>query len=146
MFSPWHERKRAFARFGTGSDTRGRSGCVLSQGSQAVASEMGTAKRAHKAAACDKWFRARVQESLDDPRAHLARKGIGALGEDARASGKKAHGPAESEGLRVFWRPLAEADRDAILDYIARDNPAAAIAMGDTIDRRVADLPQHPRL
>lgn len=48
--------------------------------------------------------------------------------------------------MRVCWRPLAEADRDAIVDYIARDNPGAAIALGDTIDRRVAELPRHPGL
>lgn len=48
--------------------------------------------------------------------------------------------------MRVHWRPLAESDRDAILDYIARDNPVAAVALGDTIDRRVAELPRHPHL
>lgn len=48
--------------------------------------------------------------------------------------------------MRVRWRPLAEADRDAILDHIAQDNPVAAIELGDAIDRRVAALPQHPKL
>jgi len=48
--------------------------------------------------------------------------------------------------VRVRWRPLAEADRDAILDHIAQDNPVAAIELGDAIDRRVAALPQHPKL
>ena len=48
--------------------------------------------------------------------------------------------------MRVRWRPVAEADRDAILDHIARDNPVAAIELGDAIERRVAALPQHPKL
>lgn len=48
--------------------------------------------------------------------------------------------------MRVFWRPLAEADRDGILDHIAEDHPLAAIELGDAIDRRVAALPRHPKL
>ena len=48
--------------------------------------------------------------------------------------------------MRVRWRPVAEADRDGILDHIAQDDPVAAIELGDAIDRRVAALPQHPKL
>ena len=48
--------------------------------------------------------------------------------------------------MRVRWRPVAEADRDGIVDYIAQDNPVAAIELGDVIDRRVAELPEHPKL
>lgn len=48
--------------------------------------------------------------------------------------------------MRVRWRPLAEADRDRILDHIAQDNPVAAIELGDAIDWRVAALPRHPKL
>ncbi len=48
--------------------------------------------------------------------------------------------------MRIRWRPVAEADRDRILDHIAQDNPVAAIELGDAIDRRVAALPQHPKL
>ena len=48
--------------------------------------------------------------------------------------------------MRVRWRPVAEADRDRIVDYIAQDNPVAATELGDAIDRRVAGLPEHPRL
>ena len=48
--------------------------------------------------------------------------------------------------MKVRWRPAAEADRDGIIDYIAQDNPVAAIELGDAIDRRVAGLPEHPKL
>ena len=48
--------------------------------------------------------------------------------------------------MRVRWRPVAEADRDGIVDYIAQDNLVAAIELGDAIDRRVAELPEHPKL
>jgi addiction module RelE/StbE family toxin len=48
--------------------------------------------------------------------------------------------------LKVSWRPTAEADRDGIIDYIAQDDPVAAIELGDTIDRRVTALPKHPQL
>ena len=48
--------------------------------------------------------------------------------------------------MRVRWRPVAEADRDGIVDYIAQDNLVAAIEFGDAIDRRVAELPEHPKL
>ena len=48
--------------------------------------------------------------------------------------------------MKVRWRPAAEADRDGIIDYIAKDDPVAAIDLGDAIDRRVAELPQQPKL
>ena len=48
--------------------------------------------------------------------------------------------------MKVRWRNAAEADRDGIIDYIAQDDPAAAIDLGDAIDRQVAELPQRPRL
>lgn len=48
--------------------------------------------------------------------------------------------------MRIRWRPLAEADRDGIIDYIAQDNVRAALELGDTIERRVAELAEQPRL
>ena len=48
--------------------------------------------------------------------------------------------------MKVRWRPAAEADRDGIIEYIAQDDPVAAIDLGDAIDRRVAELPKHPKL
>jgi toxin ParE1/3/4 len=37
-------------------------------------------------------------------------------------------------------------DRDAQLDYIAEDNPMAAVAQGDRIEDQVDQLLQHPQL
>ena len=48
--------------------------------------------------------------------------------------------------MRIVWRPIAEADLDAIIDFITRDNPLAAIELGDTIMRRVVELAGQPRL
>ena len=48
--------------------------------------------------------------------------------------------------MKVRWRPAAEADRVGIIDFIAQDDPVAAVELGDTIDRQVAELPQRPRL
>lgn len=47
--------------------------------------------------------------------------------------------------MKIRWRPAAEADRDAIIDYLAQDDPVAALDLGDAIDRRVAGLPKQPR-
>lgn len=48
--------------------------------------------------------------------------------------------------MKIRWRPLAEADRDDIIDYIAQDNPLAAIELGDAINRRVTELSAQPKL
>jgi toxin ParE1/3/4 len=48
--------------------------------------------------------------------------------------------------LRVRWRRLAAADLDAIVDYIAQDNAIAAMTLGDTVVRRVAELAEQPKL
>lgn len=48
--------------------------------------------------------------------------------------------------MRIRWRALAEADLHAIVDYIARDNAIAAMALGDTVVRRGAELAEQPRL
>lgn len=48
--------------------------------------------------------------------------------------------------MKIRWRPVAEADRDAIVEHIAEDNPVAAVELGDAIDRRIAGLPEHPML
>jgi toxin ParE1/3/4 len=42
--------------------------------------------------------------------------------------------------MRLEWLPLALRDFDEIVDYIAADNPLAAIAQGDEIEGQVADL------
>ncbi len=46
----------------------------------------------------------------------------------------------------VVWLRRAIADRDAQLDYIAQDNPGAAIEQGDRIEHQVATLVEHPEM
>ena len=48
--------------------------------------------------------------------------------------------------MRILWRPAADSDLDAIIDYIERDDALAAIALGDIITRRVAELGDQPGL
>ena len=46
----------------------------------------------------------------------------------------------------IIWQASAIADRDAQLDYIALDNPKAAIEQGDKIANHVTKLADHPKL
>ena len=48
--------------------------------------------------------------------------------------------------MKLVWLRRAIADRDAQLDYIALDNPLAAIGQGDCIARQVLQLLQHPEM
>lgn len=41
------------------------------------------------------------------------------------------------------WLPAAEGDFDSIVDFIAADNPLAAIEQGDEIQNQVAGLLEH---
>ncbi|MDO5622897.1 MAG: type II toxin-antitoxin system RelE/ParE family toxin [Paracoccus sp. (in: a-proteobacteria)] len=43
------------------------------------------------------------------------------------------------------WKAVAVADLMAIVDYISDDNPAAALALMDEIEGKVASLPAHPK-
>ncbi|OSP53725.1 type II toxin-antitoxin system RelE/ParE family toxin [Pseudoruegeria sp. SK021] len=43
------------------------------------------------------------------------------------------------------WKAAAIADLMAIVDYIADDNPDAALAVMDEIHTKVARLPAHPK-
>ena len=47
---------------------------------------------------------------------------------------------------RVVWRPIAEADLDSIIDYIAQDNPTKAEAFGQELRDKTLPLAQHPKL
>ena len=47
---------------------------------------------------------------------------------------------------RIVWRPLAEADLDSIIDYIAQDNPTKAEAFGQELRDKTLPLAQHPKL
>ncbi len=46
----------------------------------------------------------------------------------------------------LVWLRRAIADRDAQLDYIAQDNPRAAIEQGDHIAHQVEQLIKHPEM
>lgn len=46
----------------------------------------------------------------------------------------------------LVWLQRAINDRESQLDYIAQDNPIAAISQGDRIDEQVDMLNRHPRM
>jgi len=46
----------------------------------------------------------------------------------------------------IVWLAGAIADRDAQLDYIAQDNPSAAIEQGDKVAGHVGKLADYPKL
>lgn len=46
----------------------------------------------------------------------------------------------------LVWLKRALNDRDAQLDYIAEDNPLAAVDQGDHIEDQVDQLLQHPQM
>ena len=48
--------------------------------------------------------------------------------------------------MKVDWRPLAIEDRARIMDYIAQDNPLAAIELDEQFKDKAAQLPKHPKL
>lgn len=48
--------------------------------------------------------------------------------------------------MRLVWRPKALADRDVIMDYIAADNPLAAVALDDEFESKAELARQSPEL
>lgn len=46
----------------------------------------------------------------------------------------------------IVWRPMAEADLDHIVDYIAQDNPTRAEEFGQELRDKTRPLAQHPKL
>lgn len=48
--------------------------------------------------------------------------------------------------MRVLWTLAAEQDRVDIVDYIAQDNPLAAIRMDELFEAAVGRLADHPFL
>ena len=46
--------------------------------------------------------------------------------------------------MRLEWSTFAQADRDAIFDYIEADSPQAAIAVDDRIREQVETLARFP--
>ncbi len=47
--------------------------------------------------------------------------------------------------MRVEWSSFAQADRDAIFDYIEADSPRAAVAVDDRIRAQVETLARFPQ-
>ena len=47
---------------------------------------------------------------------------------------------------RIVWRPMAEADLDNIIDYIAQDNPTRAETFGQELRDKTLPLAQHPQM
>jgi len=48
--------------------------------------------------------------------------------------------------LSIAWLPAASDNRFEQLDYIAQDNPLAAISQDEQIERQVNMLLQHPQM
>lgn len=48
--------------------------------------------------------------------------------------------------MRLVWTRLASLDRKEIREYIAQDNPAAAVALDALISEKAARLIDHPSL
>ena len=48
--------------------------------------------------------------------------------------------------MKLAWSALARHDRQAILDYIGRENPAAAIALDRLVAHRAGQLKDNPHL
>ncbi|WP_429501143.1 type II toxin-antitoxin system RelE/ParE family toxin (plasmid) [Robbsia andropogonis] len=46
----------------------------------------------------------------------------------------------------VEWRALASEERERLFDYIAADNPAAAMELDDKIERQTDALVERPEL
>ncbi|MDR1229621.1 MAG: type II toxin-antitoxin system RelE/ParE family toxin [Azoarcus sp.] len=47
---------------------------------------------------------------------------------------------------RIVWRPMAEADLENIVDYIAQDDPIKAEAFGKELRDKTLLLTRHPRM
>jgi len=48
--------------------------------------------------------------------------------------------------LILDWTELAGKDKEGYIEYIAQDNPLAAVHVGDEIERQVETLLQHPKI
>ena len=46
----------------------------------------------------------------------------------------------------LVWFTRAISDREAQIDYIAQDNPMAAVGQGDRIEEQVQILLEHPQM
>ncbi len=48
--------------------------------------------------------------------------------------------------MRLEWKPLAIEDRERIMDYIAEDNPVAALTLDEAFEEKANGLLNNPRL
>lgn len=48
--------------------------------------------------------------------------------------------------MKVVWRPMAEADRESIFDYIAQDNPSAALELDEEFKAKADNAARNPKL
>lgn len=48
--------------------------------------------------------------------------------------------------MRLVWRPMAVEDRASIMEYIAQDNPGAALELDEEIEAKTDALVSHPKL
>lgn len=48
--------------------------------------------------------------------------------------------------MNITWKPLALDDREQIIDFIAKDNPTAALALDELIEQKADALVEHPEL
>lgn len=46
----------------------------------------------------------------------------------------------------LIWKPQALADRDNIMEYIAQDNPLAAVELDELIEAKAEQLADNPKL
>ncbi|MCW7549993.1 type II toxin-antitoxin system RelE/ParE family toxin [Photorhabdus sp. APURE] len=48
--------------------------------------------------------------------------------------------------MKIIWRKIAEADRERIFDYIAQNNPNAALELDADFDTKIELAVQQPKL
>ncbi|NHB93693.1 type II toxin-antitoxin system RelE/ParE family toxin [Photorhabdus cinerea] len=48
--------------------------------------------------------------------------------------------------MELEWKPMALADREAIMEYIALDNPLAAIELDNEFELTAETACQHPKM
>jgi len=94
-------------------------------------------RKAHKAAAYNEWLAVEIQAAIDDPGSSIPHDEVMDR-MDARIARHNA------SGYRIVWRPMAEADLDSIIDYIARDNPTSAKAFGQELRDKTLPLANNP--
>lgn len=59
---------------------------------------------------------------------------------------RQARQGGSESGVIVVWAPEAEQDRADIWDYIAADNPSAAVRMDELFSDAAARLAAHPKM